>query len=413
MIRTHEFHCQLNRMEADALNRESGRIYTQTLVWHYRIYRRKGIWLSPAASERLGDFLSDTTLHAHSRDAAQQSFYKACKTAKVNRNLGGKYPYKRKYYRTTIWKNTGISLQEGTLRLARAKSLKPVIIELPEHLKHLPADAFREMRLVFNLSSRQYDWHLVVEDSLPPNAPTGEKTLAIDLGEIHPMAVANDQGHVLIVTARQLRSLNRYRNKRLGVFSRHQAAKVKRSRSWKRLQRRKNKFLAKNERQRRDIEHKITRAVVNHAVAEKAGKVVVGDIRDIADGKRLNRQSQQKLGNWSHGQQVEYLTYKLSAEGIIFERQNEAFSTQTCPKCGALHKPRGRVYRCPSCGFVAPRDSVGACNQESKALFEEFGHVVPASTKYLRCFDNRSSRVDTAQVARADSGRKSLEAAGL
>jgi putative transposase len=291
MIRTHEFPCQLNRAEADALNRDSGRLYTQTLVWHYRIYRRKGIWLSPKAAERFGDALSETTLHAHSRDAAQQSFYKACKTAKVNRNLGGKYPHKRKFYRTTIWKNTGIRLQEGTLRLARAKSLEPVIVELPENLKLLPADAFLEMRLVYNQSSRKYDWHLVVEDGAQPHPPPGKKTLAIDLGEIHPMAVANEHGRVLIVTARQLRSLNRYRNQRLGALARQQAAKVKRSRSWKRLQRRKNKFLAKNERQRRDIEHKITRAVVQHAVSEKAGQVVVGDIRDIAKGKRLNRQS--------------------------------------------------------------------------------------------------------------------------
>ncbi len=413
MIRTHQFPCKLDRSEADALNRESGRLYTQTLVWHYRVYRRTGTWLSPSASERLGDALNGTPLHAHSRDAAQQGFYKACQTAKVNRNLGSKYPYKRKFYRTTIWKNTGIRLQEGQLLLARARRLEPIPVELPENLKPLSANAFREMRLVYNVSARKYDWHLVVEDGVEPHTPTGNQSLAIDLGEIHPMAIANEQGHVLIVTARQLRSLNRYRNKRLAVLSRKQAAKVKRSRSWKRLQRRKNKFLAKNERQRRDLEHKITRAVVNHAVAENARKVVVGDIRDIAKGKRLNRQSQQKISNWSHGKQIEYLTYKLSAEGITLKRQSEAYSSQTCPRCGARHKPQGRNYRCPSCGFVAPRDAVGACNQESHILFGTYGGVIPTATKYLRCFDNRSSRRDTAHVARADLGHQSLEAAGL
>jgi putative transposase len=413
MIRTHAFPCKLNRTEADTLNRESGRLYTQTLVWHYRIYRRKGIWLSPSASERLGDALSDTSLHAHSRDAAQPSFYKACQTAKAHRGIGGKYPHQRKFYRTTVWKSTGLRLQDSQLRLARVRGLEPITVELPNPLKHLPATAFLEMRLVYNQSSRHYEWHIVVEDGLLPKTPTGEKTLAIDLGEIHPMAVANEQGQVLIVTARQLRSLNRYRNKRLGAFSRQQATKVQRSRSWKRLQRRKNKFLAKNERQRRDIEHKITRTVVNHAVSEKARRVVMGDIRDIADGKRLNRKNQQKISDWSHGKQAQYLSYKLSAEGILLERQSEAYSSQTCPKCGALHKPQGRNYRCPQCGLVAPRDSVGACNQESKILFNEFGHIAPISTKYLRCFNNRSSRVDTAQVARVDNGHKSLEAAAL
>ena len=82
MIRTQVFPCCLPKIEADALNRESGRVYTETLVWHYRVYRRTGHWLSQGAAEKLGDFLSDTTLHAHSRDAAQQAFCKACKTAR-------------------------------------------------------------------------------------------------------------------------------------------------------------------------------------------------------------------------------------------------------------------------------------------------------------------------------------------
>ena len=66
MIRTHMIPCHLPRAEADALSTESGRVYTLTLVWHYRIYRRKGIWLSQGAAEKLGDFMSQTTLHAHS-----------------------------------------------------------------------------------------------------------------------------------------------------------------------------------------------------------------------------------------------------------------------------------------------------------------------------------------------------------
>jgi hypothetical protein len=37
MIRTHSIPCTLPKAEADALNRESGRVYTETLVWHYRI----------------------------------------------------------------------------------------------------------------------------------------------------------------------------------------------------------------------------------------------------------------------------------------------------------------------------------------------------------------------------------------
>jgi len=71
MLRTVQFACTLPKDEADALNAESGRLYTDMLVCHYRIYRRQGIWLRPDQGERWEDrHGGPTTLHAHSRDAA-------------------------------------------------------------------------------------------------------------------------------------------------------------------------------------------------------------------------------------------------------------------------------------------------------------------------------------------------------
>jgi alpha-1,2-mannosyltransferase len=89
MLRTVQFAGTLPKPEADALNAESGRVYTDMLVRHYRLYRKQGIWLAPKSGERLEDAAGEpTTLHAHSRDAAQQGFYKACKTAKACKQAG-------------------------------------------------------------------------------------------------------------------------------------------------------------------------------------------------------------------------------------------------------------------------------------------------------------------------------------
>jgi putative transposase len=400
MIRTHVIACHLPRSEADALNRESGRVYTETLVWHYRIYRRTGHWLSQGAAERLGDYLSPTTLHAHSWDAAQQAFYAACKTAKANRGDGAKYPHKRKFYRSTIWKNSGIRVQNGRLLLARARGLAPVVVVLPLALHSFPKAAFVEMRLVYDLIAKRHGWHLVVDDGVATPLRTEGQTLAADLGEIHPAAVANEAGDVVIFTARDLRAVNQYRNKRLASLQSRQSQCTNRSRLWKRLQRRKRFLLARNNRQRRDIEHKVTRSITRHAKAEGAKRLVVGDIRDIGKGKRFTANSQQKISGWSHGRQIAFLTYKLAAEGIALERQSEAYSSKTCPACGTHTKPKGRNYRCSNkrCGFVGHRDAVGAVNQESKALYREFGHVQPLSTTYRRAFVRRSSP-DTGHVA--------------
>ena len=435
MIRTTIFPCSLPKPEADALNQESARIYTRTLVEHYRVYRHTGRWLSVNADCKIEDRLGGpTSLHAHSRDAAQQAFYKACKTARANRDNGAHYPHKRKFWRTTIWKNTGLHLKPGgVLHLARARGLEPVVVSLPSPLADLPQDAFHEARLVWDKASRHYDWHLVIEDGvLPPEEPPGKGVGALDLGEIHPVTFTDGQA-VIVITARALRSVNQYTHKRLAELQRQQAAKQKGSRAWKRLQRRKNRFLAQQARRKRDIEHKVSHETVTCSVEHGVGTLAMGDVRDVADGKRLHTQSQQKVSNWSHGRQRQYTTYKAKAHGIGVELEDEAYSSQACPNCGERHKPKGRVFRCPFCGFVSHRDGVGACNILSHRLYSEIGHIKPPSiVKYRQpfgranrkeiewCFtlsEAKRSRLDTAELAVAERvarhARQSTEAALL
>ena len=74
MIRTHTIPCHLPKTQADALNRASGRIYTGILVAHWRIVRKKGLWLSETAGTRWSDRRTRAPMHAHSIDAAQQGW---------------------------------------------------------------------------------------------------------------------------------------------------------------------------------------------------------------------------------------------------------------------------------------------------------------------------------------------------
>jgi len=120
MIRTYIERCHLPREEADALNRASGERYTQVAVFHWRTYRHTGHWLSQNGAEKWNDRATvgqPPRLHAHSVDAAQQGFYKACTTTRACRKAGldTRYPYKRKKFRTTIWKKSGIRREGNTL----------------------------------------------------------------------------------------------------------------------------------------------------------------------------------------------------------------------------------------------------------------------------------------------------------
>jgi putative transposase len=409
MMRVQTFPCALAEAEADALNRESGRHYANTMVWHYRIYRRTGHSLSVVAAGRLEDYLGDATiLHAHSRDAAQQGFYDACAVARSQRKMGldMRYPHRRHFYRTTTWKNTSIRIREGVMWLSRARGLQPIRATLPEKLLAYPESSYKQVELVWDRAGRRYHWHITLEDGVQPAPAPGSTVIAVDLGEIHPAAMT-DGAEAVVVTARRLRAARQYAVKRLGEIVSRQVTKTQGSRRWKRLQARKNRFLAQQRKRTRDIEHKVLRAVVEYAVERQAGTIAIGDARDIADGKRLAAKSQQKIGVWSHGKTRAYITYKAKAEGISVELIDEHGTSKTCPRSQRHYKPTGRVYRCPNlaCGLVAHRDAVGCINILSRKVHGELAKILPpplAATKYrYPAWQGKRSRMDTPDLARS------------
>jgi putative transposase len=407
MMRVQTFLCSLAKAEADALNRESGRVYTTVLIWHYRIYRRTGHWLSENAAKHLEDYLGGPTiLHAHSRDAAQEGFYDACKIARSQRQTGldMRYPRRRKVYRTTTWKSTGIRLCDGKMWVSRSRGLEPICVVLPTHLLAYPAGAYKQVELVWDSAARRYAWHVTLEDGIEPLSTSGKNVVAVDLGEIHP-ATLTDGREAVVITARRLRATHQYTAKRLSELQAKQSGKQRESGRWARLQRRKHRFLAQQKKRTRDIEHKVSRAVVEWAQEREAGMLVIGDVRDVADGKRMAAHSQQKISLWSHGKMRQYITYKAEIIGIHVELVDEHHTSKTCPRCGSQYKPRGRVYRCSTCGLVAHRDVVGSINILSRKLNGELAKIAPpplaATTYRYPSWTGKRSPLDTGQVARS------------
>jgi putative transposase len=58
---------------------------------------------------------------------------------------------------------------------------------------------------------------------------------------------------------------------------------------------------AKTARQIRDIEHKVSRAAVEWVFERQVGQIAFGDVREVANGKRLKRKKQQKVSQWAQG----------------------------------------------------------------------------------------------------------------
>ena len=157
----------------------------------------------------------------------------------------------------------------------------------------MPADLlfvlrFLEVRLVYDKKARKYTWHIVVENGKQPKPSPGTNVVSVDLGEIHP-AVVGDEDYSVVITGRARRAESQVHVKRLASFALAIGRKKKGSRCHKKLLRSKSRMKAKHERVVRDMEHKISRAIVNVAAERKAGTIAMGDVRDIADGGRLGK----------------------------------------------------------------------------------------------------------------------------
>jgi putative transposase len=149
--------------------------------------------------------------------------------------------------------------------------------------------------------------------------------------------------------------------------------------------------------------------------------LAIGDVRDVADGKRMGAHTQQKIALWSHGKVRHYITYKAQAAGISIERIDEHETSKTCPRCAHQYKPRGRVYRCPTCGLVAHRDVVGAVNIRSRKVHGQLAKILlphlSATTYRYPAWQGQRSPLDTGcplptrGMARVGSSLR--EAAGL
>ena len=368
-------------------------------------------------------------LAKRSMEAVVKEFYSADEGTSTKRRKGDKRAkYQRpdaffRRFRPVTWDSQGATISVDpkievksnrreniakgwvscALKQDASADLQRPSFQLPRHIAGVLEGAPPNIvRLVYHREKNLYEWHIGYEDGKVPQEQKGKQIAAIDLGEIHPAAMVTTNGDGVVFSCRELRSAHQWRNKSLAVLSEKLSRCERGSRKWRKLRRAKNRTLRHSENKIKDINHKLTSKIAKVCQSRGVKTVHIGDVRGVADGKRLNRKSQQKISNWSHGEHRSLLTQKLGAYGISVELTSERYTTQTCPNCEERHKPKGRVYSCPSCGFEAHRDIVGATNILSRALHDEIGRLTPPTeVRFLQPYKVGTRKP---KVSRSSSG---------
>jgi putative transposase len=306
-----------------------------------------------------------------SAQSAQQIIGEFCEAVDSCRQLRQKgqaearYPWRRPRYHDVVYTNQDTRIRDGVLLLPHGTS-GTLRIPLPRAVT-LPG-RLMEVRLSYGVV------RLICQS---PDAPRPEQTvIGVDLG-VNTLIAATDGRTVLLVSGRGAKATMQYRNKQLARITAKQSKCVKHSGRYKRLQRRKYRMLGKTHRRIRDLCHKATAQV---AAAFPGASVYVGEpFNDAA--QRIGRRQAQQVSTACTRKIIAQLDYKTAGAITV----NEAYSSQTCPVCGARSKHR-RIYRCPTCKATAPRDAVGAVNILALGQHGVMlpGRSLPAQVTYRR-----------------------------
>ncbi|WP_238011832.1 transposase [Dactylosporangium sp. AC04546] len=199
----------------------------------------------------------------------------------------------------------------------------------------------------------------------PDAAPDPDRVAGVDLGVIHPYAVAGPGGRGLLVSGRAVRAEHRLhladtKARRRAVAARAPKPGQRGSRRWRQYRRRTRLVEARHRRRVRQAQHEAAKTVIAWAVQHRVGTLTVGDPRGVL-GLDAGRRHNLRLRQWQVGRAIAVLRDKAELAGVTVRLVDERGTSSTCPACRhRVRKPAGRTMTCTTCKLSGHRDLFAA-----------------------------------------------------
>jgi len=120
-----------------------------------------------------------------------------------------------------------------------------------------------------------------------------------------------------------------------------------------------------------DVNHQVSKALVNAARANTL--FVIEDLTGIRSAtEKVRLKNRYVTVSWAFADLRQKLEYKTQFAGSKVIAVDPAYTSQTCPKCGYRHKlsrnKKTHTFCCRKCGYTTNDDRVGAMNLHQKGI---------------------------------------------
>jgi IS605 OrfB family transposase len=300
-----------------------------------------------------------------------------------------RFPRRRRALVPLRWYHGTFTLAGRRLRIPVARGRPPLWVRLDRDLPY-PSGQVRSVTLLYDGGRL---WVDVTAEIPVTSYPAGQepdpgRAAGVDLGIIHPYAVAGPGGAGLLVSGRAIRAEHRMhladtKARARAVARRAPKPGQKGSRRWRRYRRRQRLAEARHRRRVRQAQHEAAKTVITWALAHRAGTLAVGDPRGVLN-VQAGRRHNQRTRDWRIGHLITVLKDKAEAAAINLQLVDERGTSSTCPACASrVPKPAGRVLACPACQFTGHRDLTAAANIAAR-LGGGTTPAIPASVTHRR-----------------------------
>lgn len=213
--------------------------------------------------------------------------------------------------------------------------------------------------LVYNRRHDKFYLHVQIKHTreLPENQ---ERHIACDMGVLYQVVTYDDTDTYQVFHDGNLLQIDEHYQK---------LRKDLQSKGTRSSKRRLKSIASRQSRLRREIDHIVSKTLVEYAANNNLDTIVVEDltnIRRMASGSnRKSKNANRKINMWSYFRLQQFLEYKAHLSNINLIKVNPAYTSQTCPSCGFVsgsNRVSRDLFKCQACGISAQADAIAAFN---------------------------------------------------